>query len=199
MRSARRLIALLVVLALTATTLAGDDVLKTYKKRFGGDAYYSEREAVLEELAVSGAIKALKALLWCNDLTRERIAKAEKVADEYLKRAHARSNERMSVINRAESEYPRWGSGEMEVTRAELLNGEVGHLQHYILVPLADRGMDLEGQAHVFADLHRVDRRLPRALHLAPLIVDRRGDVVEADADPGSSSVHELLRDLAIK
>ena len=49
---------------------------------------------------------------------------AEKVADEYLKRAHARSNERMSTLNRAESEYPRWGSGEMEVTRVELLNGE---------------------------------------------------------------------------
>ncbi len=40
---------------------------------------------------------------------------AEKVADEYLKRAHARGNERLSAINRGSSEYPRWGTGEMEI------------------------------------------------------------------------------------
>jgi lipopolysaccharide transport system ATP-binding protein len=46
---------------------------------------------------------------------------AEKVADEYLKRAHARGNERLSMINRGSSEYPRWGSGEIEVTSVEVL------------------------------------------------------------------------------
>lgn len=49
---------------------------------------------------------------------------AEKVADEYLKRAKARGNERMSAINRGTSAYPRWGSGEIEVTAVELLDGE---------------------------------------------------------------------------
>jgi ABC-type polysaccharide/polyol phosphate transport system ATPase subunit len=48
---------------------------------------------------------------------------AEKVADQYLKRAHARGNERLSMLNRGTSEYPRWGSGEVEVTRVEVLDG----------------------------------------------------------------------------
>jgi ABC-type polysaccharide/polyol phosphate transport system ATPase subunit len=46
---------------------------------------------------------------------------AEKVADEYLKRAHARGNERLSTLNRGSSEYPRWGSGEVEVVGVDLL------------------------------------------------------------------------------
>jgi lipopolysaccharide transport system ATP-binding protein len=46
---------------------------------------------------------------------------AEKVADEYLKRAHARGNERLSLQNRGTSTYPRWGSGEVEVTEVEML------------------------------------------------------------------------------
>lgn len=49
---------------------------------------------------------------------------AEKVADEYLKRAHARGNERLMSLEREASEYPRWGSGEMRVTRVEMLDGE---------------------------------------------------------------------------
>lgn len=49
---------------------------------------------------------------------------AEKVADQYLKRAHARGNERLSALNRGTSEYPRWGSGEIEVTAVETLDGE---------------------------------------------------------------------------
>ena len=56
---------------------------------------------------------------------------AEKVADEYLKRAHARGNERMSAVNRQASEYPRWGSGEMEVTRVDLLDGK-GEVTHVL-------------------------------------------------------------------
>jgi hypothetical protein len=44
------------------------------------------------------------------------------VSDEYLKRAHARGNERLSVLNRGTNEYPRWGSGEMEVTAVEALD-----------------------------------------------------------------------------
>ncbi len=54
---------------------------------------------------------------------------AEKVADEYLKRAKARGNERMSAINRGTSAYPRWGSGEIEVTQIDMLgaDGNVAH------------------------------------------------------------------------
>lgn len=54
---------------------------------------------------------------------------AEKVADEYLKRAHARGNERLSVLNRAQSEYPRWGTGEIE-TLAIRLYGRDGAETH---------------------------------------------------------------------
>jgi ABC-type polysaccharide/polyol phosphate transport system ATPase subunit len=54
---------------------------------------------------------------------------AEKVADEYLKRAKARGNERMSAINRGTSAYPRWGSGEIEVTDVDML-GEAGAPAH---------------------------------------------------------------------
>ena len=47
---------------------------------------------------------------------------AEKVADEYLKRAKARGNERMSALARGKSEYPRWGSGEIETLEVEMLD-----------------------------------------------------------------------------
>ena len=55
---------------------------------------------------------------------------AETVADEYLKRAHARGNERLSALNRGSSEYPRWGTGEMEITEVEMATaeGEAGHV-----------------------------------------------------------------------
>jgi hypothetical protein len=46
---------------------------------------------------------------------------AEKVADAYLKRAHARGNERLSAANRGTSTYPRWGSGEVEVHQVDVL------------------------------------------------------------------------------
>ncbi|MEE8469187.1 MAG: Wzt carbohydrate-binding domain-containing protein, partial [Planctomycetota bacterium] len=50
---------------------------------------------------------------------------AEKVADEYLKRAHARGNERLAAVNRENGSYPRWGSGEIETSDIELL-GDAG-------------------------------------------------------------------------
>lgn len=55
---------------------------------------------------------------------------AEKVADEYLKRAHARGNERLSAVNRGTSEYPRWGTGEMEIYELEMADsgGDKGHV-----------------------------------------------------------------------
>lgn len=55
---------------------------------------------------------------------------AEKVADQYLKRAHARGNERLSALDRGTSEYPRWGSGEVEVTRVEMVgaDGQPSHV-----------------------------------------------------------------------
>jgi ABC-type polysaccharide/polyol phosphate transport system ATPase subunit len=55
---------------------------------------------------------------------------AEKVADEYLKSAKARGNERLSTINKGSGEYPRWGTGEIEVTRLEMVDdkGQPGHV-----------------------------------------------------------------------
>ena len=55
---------------------------------------------------------------------------AEKVADQYLKRAHARGEERLSAINRSAGEYPRWGTGEIEVVEVSLIDqrGEVAHV-----------------------------------------------------------------------
>jgi ABC-type polysaccharide/polyol phosphate transport system ATPase subunit len=47
---------------------------------------------------------------------------AEQVADTYLKRAKARGNERLSMVHRGKSEYPRWGSGEVEVEHFEMLD-----------------------------------------------------------------------------
>lgn len=47
---------------------------------------------------------------------------AEKVADEYLKRAHARGNARLSSLNRGTSAYPRWGTGEIETLEVEMLD-----------------------------------------------------------------------------
>lgn len=49
---------------------------------------------------------------------------AEDVADEYLKRAHARGNEKLSAINRTTDAYPRWGSGEIRTGEVELFRSE---------------------------------------------------------------------------
>lgn len=49
---------------------------------------------------------------------------AEDVADEYLKRAHARGNEKLSAINRTVDAYPRWGSGEIRTGEVELFGPE---------------------------------------------------------------------------
>ena len=54
---------------------------------------------------------------------------ADKVADEYLKRAHERGNERLSSFNRGNSEYPRWGTGEIETQNIDLL-GEGDEPKH---------------------------------------------------------------------
>jgi ABC-type polysaccharide/polyol phosphate transport system ATPase subunit len=48
---------------------------------------------------------------------------AEKVSDEYLKRAKARGNERLGLANRTAGAYPRWGTGEIETLEVELLDG----------------------------------------------------------------------------
>ena len=47
---------------------------------------------------------------------------SEKVADEYLKRAKARGNERLELANRGGGGYPRWGTGEIETQSVELLD-----------------------------------------------------------------------------
>ena len=47
---------------------------------------------------------------------------AEAVADEYLKRAKVRGNEKMSAINRQTDTYPRWGSGEIRTGDIELFS-----------------------------------------------------------------------------
>jgi ABC-type polysaccharide/polyol phosphate transport system ATPase subunit len=49
---------------------------------------------------------------------------AEKVSDEYLRRAHLRGNERLSTLNREADAYPRWGSGEIETGKVEMLGGD---------------------------------------------------------------------------
>jgi ABC-type polysaccharide/polyol phosphate transport system ATPase subunit len=49
---------------------------------------------------------------------------AEKVADQYLKRAKARGNERLSSFDRGTSEYPRWGTGEIETTHVEMIDAQ---------------------------------------------------------------------------
>ncbi len=49
---------------------------------------------------------------------------AEMVADEYLRRAHLRGNERLSTLNRELNSYPRWGSGEIETGKIEMLAGD---------------------------------------------------------------------------
>ncbi|MBK7877213.1 MAG: ABC transporter ATP-binding protein [Planctomycetes bacterium] len=47
---------------------------------------------------------------------------AEKVSDEYLKRAKSRGNERLSALNRGTSAYPRWGTGEIETFEVDMLD-----------------------------------------------------------------------------
>ncbi len=77
-----------------------------------------------------GAVKSM--CQWVVLLDQGRVLEqgpAEKVADEYLKRAHARGNERLSMLDRQQSEYPRWGSGEVEVTRVEMLDAD-GRASH---------------------------------------------------------------------
>ena len=49
---------------------------------------------------------------------------AEDVADEYLKRAKVRGNEKMSQENRLSEAYPRWGSGEIRTGDVELFAGD---------------------------------------------------------------------------
>ena len=46
--------------------------------------------------------------------------RAEEVADEYLRRAHALGNERMQAFQARSSTYPRWGSGDMVVHDVEM-------------------------------------------------------------------------------
>ncbi|TAJ21051.1 MAG: ABC transporter ATP-binding protein [Planctomycetota bacterium] len=48
----------------------------------------------------------------------------ERVATEYLKRVKARGNERLSMLARGTHEFPRWGSGEIEVHDVQLLGGD---------------------------------------------------------------------------
>ena len=48
---------------------------------------------------------------------------AEKVADEYLKRAKSRGNERLGLANRTTGAYPRWGTGEIETLEVDMLDG----------------------------------------------------------------------------
>jgi ABC-2 type transport system ATP-binding protein/lipopolysaccharide transport system ATP-binding protein len=46
---------------------------------------------------------------------------ASEVADEYLRRSHARGNRTYEAVNSRNSTYPRWGSGEIRVDVAEVL------------------------------------------------------------------------------
>ncbi len=48
----------------------------------------------------------------------------ERVADEYLKRVKARGDQALSFGSRGSSEYPRWGSGEVEVHEVDILGAD---------------------------------------------------------------------------
>ena len=77
-----------------------------------------------------GAIKSM--CQWVILMDEGRVAKqgsSEEVADEYLKRAHERGNERLSALKRDASEYPRWGTGEVETLDIDLM-GESDEPKH---------------------------------------------------------------------
>jgi hypothetical protein len=70
-----------------------------------------------------GAVKSM--CQWVVLLDRGEVLEqgsAEKVADEYLKRAKARGNERLSSFDRGTNAYPRWGTGEIETTDVDMLD-----------------------------------------------------------------------------
>ena len=54
---------------------------------------------------------------------------AESVSDAYLKRIKDRGNERLSMMSRGETEYPRWGTGEIDVTAMGMFD-EAGENSH---------------------------------------------------------------------
>ncbi|MFT4541017.1 MAG: lipopolysaccharide transport system ATP-binding protein [Planctomycetota bacterium] len=69
-----------------------------------------------------GAIKSM--CQWVVLMDEGRVLKqgsAEEVADAYLKSAHERGNKRLSALARDTSEYPRWGTGEVETLTIELM------------------------------------------------------------------------------
>lgn len=81
MRSLLRSLALLLLVLFVVPTLAGDDVLDTYRDRFERESFLSDKEDVLDELAASGTPNALKALLWCIDHAEEIVEKRQKKYD----------------------------------------------------------------------------------------------------------------------
>jgi ABC-type polysaccharide/polyol phosphate transport system ATPase subunit len=114
-----------------------DEALSVGDEHFRGkcinrlNAFREQGKTILFVSHDMGAVKSM--CQWVVLMDRGEVLEqgsAEKVADEYLKRAKARGNERLSALNRGSSTYPRWGSGEIEVTDVELLGegGKAGHV-----------------------------------------------------------------------
>jgi len=98
---------------------AGDDVLKTYKKRFDDKALLSEREHVLDELAECKDARALEALLWCRDVAREGVdgkqdeaeklrKKIDPVYEEYQEKYRKYAEQQAKQGNPNPKTHPAW-------------------------------------------------------------------------------------------
>ncbi len=104
---------------LTVPARAGDDVLRTYKKRFTAKALLSDREHVLDELSESRGAKALDALLWCLEKSREGMADRQKaaaklrkqiapVAEKYQEKYRKYAEQQAKQGNPNPRTHPRW-------------------------------------------------------------------------------------------
>ena len=79
------------------------------------------------------------------------------------------------------------------VGRRSELDGEVGHVDDLVLIPLGDRGVHLEGHAQPLAVLHRLNGDVPGAGHAAELVVDLPLAAIEADAHASAARRLQLL------
>ncbi len=83
------------------------------------------REAGRTVVFVSHDIGTVRTMCqWVVLLDQGRVAaqgSPEEVADEYLRRAHARGNQRLQAFDTSSSTYPRWGSGAVSYQEVDLL------------------------------------------------------------------------------
>lgn len=125
-------------LGFSVATCVEPDILLIDEALSVGDEYFKGkcmnrlnefREAGGTVVFVSHDMSAVKTLCqYVIYLDNGRIAEQgppEKVADEYLRRAHARGKKNLDAAHQDSAAYPRWGSGEMLVEGVELV-GESG-------------------------------------------------------------------------